>query len=80
MENETQTERIQRSAHRIREKIRIIGAMGEIFQLFDGIDGPVKLEPDCLGVVGKLIVDRVPDVFEVLGELEDLVEGDGQEG
>lgn len=45
--------------HRIREEIRLIGAIGEVFQLFESMAGPVKLEPDCLGVVGR--TDRVPN-------------------
>jgi hypothetical protein len=76
MESEKRAEKIQCSAEKIREEIRIVGAIGEILQLFEGMGGPVKLEPDCLGVIGKLIVYRMAGVSETLGGLEKLVAGD----
>lgn len=42
------------------------GALGEILQLFWGMGGPVNLEPDCLGVIGREINDRMAGVLEAV--------------
>lgn len=59
---------------KIREEIRVIGAIAEVFQLFEGMAGSVKLEPDCLGVLGKLIVDRASEILEAIATISSLIE------
>ena len=61
-------------AQKIREEIRVIGAIAEVFQLFEGMAGPVKLEPDSLGVLGKLIVDRASEILEAVTTISLQVE------
>lgn len=72
MEHETQA-----ALTKIREEIRLVWAIGEVLQLFEGMSGPVNLEPDCLGVVGRLIADRMAGALEAVVEIRASLDAEG---
>lgn len=70
MDHETESS-IQAAADQILKEVRLVGALGEILALFEGMGGPVRLEPDCLGVIGAEIAERVAGVLEAVERIRD---------
>jgi hypothetical protein len=65
MDHETES-LIEAAADKIQNEIRLVGALGEILQLLEGMGGPVNLEPDCLGIIGREISERMAGVLEAV--------------
>jgi hypothetical protein len=58
MDHETESS-IRAATDQILKEVRLVGAVAEILALFEGMGGPVNLEPDSLGVIGAEIASRV---------------------
>lgn len=55
---------------RIVDASREIGAIGEVLSLLEGIGGPTRIEPDALGVIGRMIAARVAEILEAAAGVE----------
>jgi len=77
MDHETESS-IQAATDQILKEVRLVGALGEILALFEGSGGPVRLEPDCLGVIGAEIADRVAGVLEAVEAIRSSLVGDAE--